>query len=52
LFSKTKMIESVRALSQMHQLIPEKINPEVLPESKNANSDYIKVNLVFNVEEK
>lgn len=52
LFSKAKIIQSVRALSTMKKLNPEKISPEIIPASKIPNSEFINVNLVFNVTEK
>lgn len=52
LFSKTKIVQSVQALSKMGKFDPEKINPEVIPESKNAKSKFVNVNLIFNVVEK
>ncbi len=52
LFSKSKIIQSVRALSKTGKFVPEKINPEVIPEAKSGIREFITVNLVFNVSEK
>ena len=52
LFSKTKIVQSVEALSKMSKLDPEAINPGVIPGSKIPNSEFINVDLVFNVTEK
>jgi len=51
-FSKTKIIESVRAISMMGKFNPEEIKPEITPGSKITNSEFINVDLVFNVTEK
>jgi TonB family protein len=51
-FSKTKIVQSVRAISMMGKFNPEEIKPEITPGSKIPNSEFINVDLVFNVTEK
>lgn len=51
LFSKTKIIQSVRALSMTGKFNNEKIRPEVIPLPKKPNSEFITVNIAFEVTE-
>ena len=52
LFSKSKIVESVRALSMSNKFDPEKIKPDIIPEKKSPNSEFGKVNIIFEVVEK
>jgi outer membrane protein assembly factor BamA len=52
LFSRTKLIQSVRDLATIDKLDPEKIMPEVNPQLENVNNEFRIVDLVFNVTEK
>ena len=52
LFSKTKIVQSIRALSMMGQFDPETIRPEIIPLPKKADSEFVIVNIVFEVTEK
>jgi len=51
LFSKTKIIQSVRALSMMGKFDNERIRPEVTPLPKEPNNVFITVNIAFEVSE-
>jgi len=52
LFSKTKIVESVRALANMGKFDNETITPDLTPLPKNENSDFAIVDVVFIVTEK
>jgi TonB family protein len=51
LFNKTKIVQSVEAISNMCKFDPEAINPEVIPNSQNSNGEFGTIDLVFNVKE-
>jgi len=51
-FSKTKIVESVRALSRMVIFNPETIKPDLIPLPKDPNSEFAVVNIEFEVTEK
>jgi len=52
IFSKAKLIQSVRAIGLMGKFNEVEIKPEIIPGSKIPNSEFINVDLVFNVAEK
>ena len=52
LFSKTKIVESIRALSNMGKFDNEKILPDLTPLPKDPNNDFAIVDIVFKVTEK
>jgi TonB family protein len=52
LFSKAKIIQSIKALNMMGKFNPEEINPSIIPEFNNQNGEFGTVNLIFNVAEK
>lgn len=52
LFSKTKIVESVRALSIMGKFDNETIKPDLTPLPKDPNSDFAIVDIAFEVTEK
>lgn len=52
LFSKTKIVESIRALSNMGKFDNETIKPEITPLPKESNSDFAIVDISFEVTEK
>lgn len=52
LFSKTKIIESVRALSNMGKFDNEAIRPDLTPLPKESNSDFAIIDVAFEVTEK
>jgi beta-lactamase regulating signal transducer with metallopeptidase domain len=52
LFSRTKLIESVKALSVWNKFDPEKIRPAIFPEQKSPNSEFVSVHILFEVVEK
>ena len=52
LFSKTKIVESIRALSSMDKFDNEKIMPDITPLSKESDADFAIVDITFNVTEK
>ncbi len=52
LFSKTKIIESVRALSSMGKFDNETIKPDLTPLPTESNSDFAIVDVAFEVTEK
>jgi TonB family protein len=51
LFSKTKIIQSVEALSKMGIFDSEEIKPAVIPNSQNFSGEFGTIDLVFNVKE-
>jgi TonB family protein len=51
LFNKTKIVQSVEALSKMGKFDPEEIKPAVIPNSQNFSSEFGTIDLVFNVKE-
>ena len=51
-FSKTKIVQSVRALSMMGQFDPETIKPDIIPLPKEDGSEFVVVNIAFEVTEK
>ena len=52
LFSKTKIVESIRALSSMDKFDNDKIMPDITPQSKESDGDFAIVDIAFNVTEK
>ena len=52
LFSKTKIVQSVRALSMMGQFDPETIRPDIIPLPMEDRSEFVIVNIAFEVTEK
>jgi|GEM_PF-847944 len=52
LFSKTKIVESVKALSNMGKFDNDKILPDITPLSKESDADFAIVDIAFNVTEK
>ena len=52
LFNKTKIVESVRALSKMRKFDNEKINPEITPKPDESNNDFAIIDIAFEVTEK
>jgi TonB family protein len=51
LFNKTKIVQSVEAISNMCKFDPEAIKPEVIPNSQNFNGEFGTIDLIFNVKE-
>jgi len=51
-FSKTKIVQSIRALSMMGQFDPETIRPNIIPLPKKADSEFAIVDIEFEVTEK
>jgi hypothetical protein len=49
LFSKTKIVQSIRNLSMSGMFIPESIHPEIIPGNRNVGDNTVNVDLVFNV---
>jgi beta-lactamase regulating signal transducer with metallopeptidase domain len=52
LFSKTKLINSVRAISQMNKFDPEKIFPNPIPKPDQFTGEYAVVDIEFKLTEK
>ena len=52
LFSKTKIVQSIRALSMMGQFDPETIRPDIIPLPEKADSEFVIVDIAFEVTEK
>jgi len=52
LFSKAKIVESVRALSSMGKFDNENIKPDLTPLPKESNSDFAIIDVAFTVKEK
>jgi beta-lactamase regulating signal transducer with metallopeptidase domain len=51
-FSKTKLVQSVRALSMMDKIDPESIKPSVHPGGLKSDSKIVSVDLMFELTEK
>jgi beta-lactamase regulating signal transducer with metallopeptidase domain len=52
LFNKTKIVESIRALSKMGKFDNEKIKPEITPKPDESNNDFAIIDIAFEVTEK
>lgn len=52
MFSKTKIVESVKALSSMGKFDNDKILPDITPQSKESDADFAIVDIAFIVTEK
>jgi TonB family protein len=51
LFNKTKIVQSVEAISKMGMFDTEEIKPAVIPNSQNSSEEFGSIDLVFNVKE-
>jgi hypothetical protein len=51
LFSKTKIVSSIRAIAAMGKFDPEKINPIPIPNQEKCTKEFAVVDLVFEVSE-
>ena len=51
-FNKTKLIQSIRALSMMDKIKPESIKPSIFPGEIRPDSKIVSVNIAFEITEK